>query len=393
MKTPEPSLTNGFLHQRTRFHPLSICTETNIIITIIMRINIIMQRNEASMNERARSWKALRRVTISGLCIVALLLSAACGDSAGNTQSASNASKTTESPPQSAAQLQPPEQPRHITAKHSLGESVIPAEPKRIAITHQIIMDWLLPLGIYASVAPKAGPDRDYAPYLPQDQREKLKLIGPPGNPNPEAFLAESPDVIFLNWGHEKVYDQMSKIAPTVFVASKDNWRELFRDYAAMLRKEQEGEQWLAAYQQKADKAKARIAPALKDQTVVFVRFLPKELRVYSNHPATSVGGVLYHDLGLKAPPQLASDTQYEAISLEGLVEMNPDHIFMQIGFIPESDKEAKKRYDEITEGALWKQISAVRQGHLYPVDDNFFNNSPLGKQFAIDTIVGTFAK
>lgn len=323
----------------------------------------------------------------SGICLALFAFAAGCGSAPAADNAPASPPSATQPAPQTAAQ------PQQITVKHSHGEAVIPAEPKRIAVTQQIVIDWLLPLGLYAFVSPKATPTSDFAPYLPAEQRNKLTLIGPPGNPNLEAILAQSPDVIFINNNHEKAYDQLSKIAPSIFMPSKDNWRELLREYGTMLHREKQAEAWLQGYQQKADKAKAQLTASVQDKTVAFVRFLPKELRIYSNPPATSVGGVLYTDLGLKPPAGLATDSMYQAVSLEGMLQMNPDYIFMQIGFIPESDEEARKRYEEITEGSLWKQISAVKNNHLYPVDDNFFNNSPLGKTYVIDTVTATLAK
>lgn len=353
------------------------------------QFHFVVQKGE-TMHMKKPTWVRHSILSLALLAIGAVAAgctsSAPSGADSVSTPSGEPSTSNPTSPPgtgSTAAETAP----KTLNVQHSLGSSVIPAEPKRIAITHQIIMDWLLPLGFQASVSPMAGPDLDFVPYLPQEQQQKLKLIGPPGNPNPEVLLAESPDVIFINWGHEKAYDQLSKIAPSIFVASKDNWRELFRDYARMLQKESEAEQWLNKYQQQADQIKAALPADLKEQTVVFVRFLPKELRVYSNHPLTSVGGVLYHDLGLKPPAGLSTDKQYEAVSLEGLVDMNPDHMFMQIGFIPESDEDARKRYEEITQGALWKHISAVSNGRVYPVDNHFFTNSPLGKQYAVETV------
>lgn len=274
-----------------------------------------------------------------------------------------------------------------LTVQHSLGETKIPAQPERIAVTHQILIDWLHPLGYKVSVAPMARPNQEFEPYTPEEQKRDMTLIGPPGEPNLEALLSEEPDVIFVNWGHDKAYEQLSKIAPSVFVEFQDDWRELLRTYGRMLNKEELAEAWLNAYQQKAEAAKARLSEAVAGETVVFIRFLPKELRIYANHPTSSVGGVLYHDLGLKPVSEPAGE-MYEAISLEGLAQLNPDHIFMQIGFVPATDDEAARRYNEITEGPVWKGINAVAKNQVYLVESAFFSNSPLGKQYMIDVVL-----
>jgi iron complex transport system substrate-binding protein len=309
------------------------------------------------------------------------------------------ASPGTASPPQAAspapAQTAPAPQsaPKERTVTHDLGQAVIPTEPKRIAVTQQILVDWLYPLGFHVSVSPKASPNQDFAPYTPADQQKDIKLIGPPGNPNLEAYLAENPDLIVINNNHDKAYEQLSKIAPSIYLTPKEDWRENLRDYGKLFAREAQAEKWLQDYKKKADSAKTELASTVGKESVIFIRFLPKELRVYSNHPTSSVGGVLYSDLGLQPIAGLASDKYYEAISLETLVAANPDHIFMQIGFIPESDEQARKTYEDITKGPLWAKMTAVQKGQIYMVDDNFFNNSPMGKAYVIDTALQTFAK
>jgi iron complex transport system substrate-binding protein len=281
-------------------------------------------------------------------------------------------------------------QPKQKAVKHSMGESLIPTEPQRIAVTHQMLIDWLVPLGLNAAISPKATPTDNFFPYFPEDKTKGIKLIGNPDIPNPEAFLAEQPDLIFIYSGHEKAYEQLSKVAPSVFIPQTDDWRIDLREYGRILGKEAAAEKWLQEYQQKADDAKAKLTQTLGKETVVFIRILPKELRIYNNIQANSVGAVLYKDLGLQPVSGLSTGNFFDAISMEKLVEMNPDHIIMQIGLQSDTDDAAKKKYEELTSGALWRGLTAIQKNHVYTVNSSFINSTPLGKSNVIDTLMKT---
>jgi iron complex transport system substrate-binding protein len=58
----------------------------------------------------------------------------------------------------------------------SIGEVLIPKEPHKIAVTHQQLLDWLLPLGIHAQIAPRATATDDFYSYFPEDQFKKITL-------------------------------------------------------------------------------------------------------------------------------------------------------------------------------------------------------------------------
>ncbi|MFH5183355.1 ABC transporter substrate-binding protein [Paenibacillus sp. TAB 01] len=251
------------------------------------------------------------------------------------------------------------------TVKHLLGETVIKGEPKRIVSLHPWLTDFLLSVGLTPVAAPSSGPDSSKFSWYLADKLTDAKNIGwQIPQVNLESVLAAEPDLIVANKSHEKVYDQLSKIAPTIAIEpvkdEKGNrqMRETFLSLAGMLNKEAEAKQAIAKYDELAKKQREQLKQKIGNQTVMFLRVTDKELRYYS--PA--LFEVLYSDLALTPPPLIPdSSKSFEALSVEKLPEVNPDHIFLLV--------ENEQKVTEIEQLALWKQLNAVKNGHVYKVD------------------------
>jgi iron complex transport system substrate-binding protein len=68
--------------------------------------------------------------------------------------------------------------------------------------------------------------------------------------------------------------------------------------------------------------------------------------------------------LGLTAPDGYTNDTE-GAMSLEGLSELNPDHIF----YMSDTAGDYKAVYDELQASSVWTSLNAVKNGNVYPID------------------------
>ena len=69
---------------------------------------------------------------------------------------------------------------------------------------------------------------------------------------NIEAVAAAKPDLILVNNRQEKIYDQLSKIAPTVMLKTPlDQWRPKFEEVGQIFGKEKETKEWFKQYDEK----------------------------------------------------------------------------------------------------------------------------------------------
>ncbi|MFQ7565950.1 MAG: ABC transporter substrate-binding protein, partial [Clostridium perfringens] len=82
---------------------------------------------------------------------------------------------------------------------------------------------------------------------------EGVKQVGMEREPNIEAIAALKPDLIIGNkMRHEKIYSQLSAIAPTVYSDTiRGAWKDNFKFYAKVLNKESESDKALKEYDDK----------------------------------------------------------------------------------------------------------------------------------------------
>jgi iron complex transport system substrate-binding protein len=161
--------------------------------------------------------RSLRR---TALVVAGLALAAACGGTSNDATPAG----------QQQAQQQAAQSdtgfPRTIT--HDKGTTEIPAHPQRIVALDNSLVEAVVLLdrplvGGISSYRDQKG----FPPYL-GDAVADTEDVGPLESPDLEAIAALEPDVIVsATVRHDALYDELSKIAPTVFVKTTGpQWRE-----------------------------------------------------------------------------------------------------------------------------------------------------------------------
>ncbi|MFB7866551.1 ABC transporter substrate-binding protein [Streptomyces sp. NPDC056069] len=249
--------------------------------------------------------------------------------------------------------------PRTLT--HALGKTEIPAAPKRVVVLDVGELDNVVSLGIKpVGFAPSEGDDGIPA-YLKKDAGSP-KSVGTINNLNLEAIANLQPDLILgSQLRAADKYDELSKIAPTVFsIRPGFTWKENYLLNAAALDRTGEAKSKLAAYETKARQLGADIGP--NKPTISMVRYLPGKIRLYAK--ASFIGTIL-QDAGLPRPAnQQVNDLAVE-VSPEKIDQADGDWIFTGVY----GDPKATKR-DTARANPLWKNLEAVKAGRAKDVPD-----------------------
>lgn len=246
--------------------------------------------------------------------------------------------------------------------KHLNGETDVPINPKRIAMTDFRLLDSLQTLGL-EPIAMGSFLGQTKLEWLEGVPSENVINLGE--DVNIEAVLEAEPDIILAWKNHEKVYDSLSKIAPTVLIGESGDWRADYLDLADIFGKKQEAEAWLKSYEDKTESAREAIAEKVEGKTAIFMRVMGKEYRIYGTSQV--VGGILHEDLGIDVPEKVIPIERRETVSMEVLPEFNPDYIFLQIGApVIGGDKDAEKMYEELSNSSIWKGLTAVKEDHVF---------------------------
>ena len=280
----------------------------------------------------------------------------------------SSENKTTESTPSNVEE-------RVITDVK--GEVSIPVDPQRM-VDISGASDILSLLGYdVIGTANSDGYDYTKLPTYLEDVLKNAKILGYSmlAEMDVEAIIALEPDVIVISTVQEKMYDQLSKIAPVVMIEMKQvDWKEDFMHVANVFGKEEEATTWINNYLDKAAAVGDQIK-ATYGENSTYLSFLASAGSLFIFDQA-GLGSVLYDDLGLTKPAGMPEqeDISLPVVSLEGLAEINSDYIFA-IG----TDEDLQT----LTARSIWNGTEAVKAGNVVTLPASpYFNQgySPIGR-------------
>ncbi|MFF8841859.1 ABC transporter substrate-binding protein [Streptomyces sp. NPDC015127] len=275
--------------------------------------------------------------------------------------------------------------PRTVT--HDKGKTEIKAKPKRVVALDNSLVEAVIALDV--PLVGGIGSYRDqkgFPPYLGAAV-EKTKDVGPIDSPNLEAIAALKPDLIVsATVRHEDLYEQLTQIAPTVFVATTGPiWKENITFLGKALGEEKKAAAELTAYETRAKKIGAAINAKNPGQTYSLVRFLDGPTRIYL--PKT-FSGIILADMGLARPANQQDPEEFNIeISEEQIGQADADHIFVT------TFSGGEERREKFLANPLWKRLNAVQKGNVHEVEDAVWMTSVSlqGADLVLDDMAKTF--
>src|SRR3954469_25292306 len=168
--------------------------------------------------------KAIKTI-LTLFSVLTIFLLAACG---GGNEEKANEKKDA---PKTAAE-------KSYTVEHAMGSTTIKGTPKKVVILTNEGTEALLALGVKPVGAVQSFTGDPWYDHI-ADQMKDVKVVGVESEVNVEAIAALKPDLIIGNkMRQEKIYEQLSAIAPTVFAETlRGDWKENFKLYAKALNK------------------------------------------------------------------------------------------------------------------------------------------------------------
>ncbi|PEQ84145.1 iron siderophore-binding protein [Bacillus sp. AFS006103] len=306
--------------------------------------------------------KAIKTI-LTLFSVMTIFLLAACG---GNEEKAGEGTKTTGE--------------KSYTVEHAMGSTTIKGTPKKVVILTNEGTEALLALGVKPVGAVQSWLGDPWYEHI-KSEMEGVEVVGVESEVNVEKIASLKPDLIIGNkLRQEKVYDQLSAIAPTVFSETlRGDWKDNFKLYAKALNLEAKGTEVLSAYDKHVEDLKTELGDKV-NQEVSVVRFMAGKSRIYYTD---SFSGVLFDQLGFKrASQQEALFTPDNKLGLlavevgkEVIPQMDGDLLFY-FTYAPPGDQAALDTAKEWTNDPLWKNLNAVKSGHVYEVSDATWNTS-----------------
>ncbi|OCT12980.1 hypothetical protein A8709_21905 [Paenibacillus pectinilyticus] len=204
-----------------------------------------------------------------------------------------------------------------------------------------------------------------------------------------EEVKALRPDLIFSNV-HKQDVTWIRTLGPVAdFNLEKMDWRAQLRFIADVVRKGQEAEVWLQAFDRRIAAAKEVLGRVLNpDDTFIIMKVVSGKIYVYGD--LRSLGGpMLYQGLQLP-PPRIVKERIIDAkllnrcISLAQLGDYAADHVFL-VNY----ESNWLEGAESFKSHPNWKKFTAVRKNQVYDVNpDIFYGFDPLSLELQLQEIV-----
>lgn len=292
---------------------------------------------------------------------------AACGSSSPDDQSSTHDSAAVQAVTADSLMSQCGKQTRVI--KHERGTTTVTGTPKRVVVLEFSFVD----AAVNSGISPVGIADDDDPTRLLPSLRDKVghyTSVGLRATPNLQVILALKPDLIIADSERQSdIYDQLTKIAPTVEFPS------LNADYQQTLA----SEQLAAVALNRCDQFKQRLAQHTAFMRQALAAVPPGEKRktlfaVGSDKIFTAFSQAYFTDDVLASvgiPPSLDGKDGVASLemNLETLTSTKPDILFL-----------ARSKGATIDQGwesnPLWQTIPAVASKQVFMVDQNAWSRS-----------------
>lgn len=299
----------------------------------------------------------MKKQSIILICLILALALSGCSSAADNKQASVQGTPSAETEQQSADT---------VTIEDMKGTVEIPANPQRI-VDVSGSADELIILGLpFIASANTSMFDGVTVPDYLQEYFTENDIVtvgnysGAVGELNLEKITELKPDLIIMNIRHEKVYEQLKGIAPTVMLSddvSYVNWRGRFEQLGTWFGKEEAVTQWLADYDAKAAELSAKVKKVVGDETVAVLEANSVHFGSYYVYRTGGPGELVYDELQLVPSAGVPEDVWGEVVDAEYFSKIDAEHIFFfsddgQIG--------------DTQDSPAWQNLKAVKEGNLY---------------------------
>ncbi|MFT8321698.1 MAG: siderophore ABC transporter substrate-binding protein [Bacillus sp. (in: firmicutes)] len=259
------------------------------------------------------------------------------------------------------------EKATEVTIKHELGEAKVKVNPKKVVVFDFGILDTLDKLEVKVTGVPQ----KNIPEYLSKYKDASYKNVGGLKEPDFEAISELAPDVIFISGRQSAAYDELSKIAPTVYVAvDSANYVESFKKNMNIIGEIFDKKQEIADELTKFDASVAEInekAKAIEGKSLVI---LVNDGSV-SAYGSKSRFGIVHDVFGLApADEKIEASTHGQSISFEYIAEKNPEYLFVvDRGAVVAGESSAQK----VLDNKLVNGTNAAKNGHIIYLDPNYW--------------------
>ena len=256
---------------------------------------------------------------------------------------------------------------REIT--HAMGTTDVPDNAQRVAILTNEGTEAILHLGVIPVGAAQSWDADPFHQHLLPALADTVSL-GTETAINLEVLAALAPDLIIgTKARQEKIYEQLSAIAPTVMSETiGGTWLENYQFYGDVLGLGEQAKANVEALEERAAALREAIGDGVNDE-ISLVRFAPSRTRLYMHG---SFPGVVLDLVGFKRPAAQDMPDTFVEIQKERVGEMDGDRIF----YFSDDKNPAENLawMNDWMADPLWQGLEAVKAGKAQRVSELKWN-------------------
>jgi iron complex transport system substrate-binding protein len=177
---------------------------------------------------------------------------------------------------------------------------------------------------------------------------------------NLEKIAEMKPDLIIMNIRHEKVYEQLKQIAPTIMVSDDINfvnWKGRFRQMGEWFGKEAAVTKWLDDFNARAAELSATVKNAVGNASFAVIEANSVHFGSYYVYRTGGPGDLLFGELGLNPSAGVPENVWGEVVDAEYFLNIDADYII----FFSDDG-----RIGDTGNSPAWQNLKAVKNGMVY---------------------------
>lgn len=253
-----------------------------------------------------------------------------------------------------------------IVVEDMKGNVEIPANPERIVDVSGSADELIILETPFIASANTSMFDSEIVPdylkeYFTENQIETVgNYSGASGDLNLEKIAELKPDLIIMNIRHEKVYEQLKAIAPTVMLNDDINfvnWRGRFQQLGEWFGKEEAVDKWLENYDAKAAELAEEVKEVVGDGTFAVLEANSVHFGSYYVYRTGGPGELVFDAMKLPASAGTPEDVWGEVVDAEYFSKIDADHVF----FFSDDGK-----IGDTENSPTWQNLKAVKSGNVY---------------------------
>ena len=253
-----------------------------------------------------------------------------------------------------------------ITVEDMKGTVSIPANPQRVvdvsgSADELIILDVPFVGSANTSMFDGVTVPPNLEEYFTENNVEVVgNYSGSVGELNLEKIAELNPDLIIMNIRHEKVYDQLKEIAPTVMLdddMNYVNWKGRFQQLGEWFGKEDIVTQWLEDYDKKSAEFAEKVKAVTGDETFAVIEKNSVRTDSYYVYRTGGPGELVYDAMKLPASTGVPEGVWGEVVDAEYFSKIDADHIF----FFSDDGT-----VGDTADLPTWQNLKAVKNGNVY---------------------------